>query len=146
MLNNDENDSDEIEIKNNLLLYILNEKNIYITKKFINNLLSNYNVSRKIKNLSIFQKALTHESYLQQTIDIKNNKIDKLVKMIQEKEIQPINDINLAIPLQDCSYERLEFLGDSIIHAVLAEYLFNRYPDKYEGFMTKLRTKIENIK
>lgn len=144
MLNNDENDSDEIEIKNNLLLYILNEKNIYITKKFINNLLSNYNVSRKIKNLSIFQKALTHESYLQQTVDIKNNKIDKLVKMIKEKEIQPINDINLAIPLQDCSYERLEFLGDSIIHAVLAEYLFNRYPDKYEGFMTKLRTKIEN--
>jgi dsRNA-specific ribonuclease len=126
----------------------LNEKNIYITKKYIHTLLSNYGIKKKIKNLNIFQRAVTHESYLVNNININNendnNKINKLIKMLKDKEIQPIEDIKNAIPLQEYSYERLEFLGDSIIHAVLAEYLFNRYPEKYEGFMTKLRTKIEN--
>ncbi len=36
-------------------------------------------------------------------------------------------------------YERLEFLGDSILEMVSSEYLFQTYPDKREGEMTKLR-------
>jgi dsRNA-specific ribonuclease len=69
---------------------------------------------------------------------------DRLVKIIKEKNLQPIDDPKSAIPLQKDSYERLEFLGDSIIHCILADYLFNRYEDEQEGFMTRLRTKIEN--
>jgi dsRNA-specific ribonuclease len=55
-----------------------------------------------------------------------------------------ISNPRKAVPIQDNSYERLEFLGDAIIHAILAEYIFKRYPDQQEGFMTKLRTKLEN--
>ena len=37
------------------------------------------------------------------------------------------------------SNERLEFLGDSILGFVVAEYLFQKYPDRPEGELTRLR-------
>lgn len=40
------------------------------------------------------------------------------------------------------SNERLEFLGDSIIGTVVAEYLFKKFPYKDEGFLTKMRSKM----
>lgn len=122
-------------------LYILNEKNRYITKDFINKMLTKYGIKYQIKDLKLFQKALTHDSYL-----IRDFKNDKIVKLVKEKELQPIpqNELKNVIPLQTDSYERQEFLGDSLIHMILADYLYNRYPDRDEGFMTKLRTKIEN--
>ncbi|HLP50664.1 MAG TPA: ribonuclease III [Chitinophagales bacterium] len=42
--------------------------------------------------------------------------------------------------------ERLELLGDSILDAIVCEYLFKKYPYKEEGFMTELRSKIVNRK
>lgn len=38
--------------------------------------------------------------------------------------------------------ERLEFLGDAILGAVIAEYLFKRYPYQSEGFLTELRSRM----
>lgn len=38
--------------------------------------------------------------------------------------------------------ERLEFLGDAVIEAVTSDYLFIEYPDRDEGFLTQLRSKI----
>lgn len=40
------------------------------------------------------------------------------------------------------SNERLEFLGDAILGAVIAELLFKMYPYKNEGFLTEMRSKI----
>ncbi|HEX2395503.1 MAG TPA: ribonuclease III [Bacteroidales bacterium] len=40
--------------------------------------------------------------------------------------------------------ERLEFLGDAILDSLVAEYLFHRFPDKEEGFLTQTRSKIVN--
>jgi len=40
--------------------------------------------------------------------------------------------------------ERLEFLGDAILDSLVAEFLFNRFPDKEEGFLTQTRSKIVN--
>lgn len=40
------------------------------------------------------------------------------------------------------SNERLEFLGDAILGAVVAEVLFKLYPYKEEGFLTEMRSKI----
>lgn len=42
----------------------------------------------------------------------------------------------------DFNNERLEFLGDAILSTVVAEYLFKKYPNKDEGFLTKMRSKI----
>lgn len=41
------------------------------------------------------------------------------------------------------NYEKLEFLGDSIIHASLAMTLIRMYPDKNEGFLSRVRINIE---
>ena len=38
--------------------------------------------------------------------------------------------------------ERLEYLGDAVLGTVVAEYLFKKYPDTDEGFLTKMRSKI----
>jgi len=38
--------------------------------------------------------------------------------------------------------ERLEYLGDAILSTVVAEYLYNKYPNQDEGFLTKMRSKI----
>jgi|SRR6056297_352433 len=38
--------------------------------------------------------------------------------------------------------ERLEYLGDSILNAVVADYLYHQFPNKEEGFLTKMRAKI----
>lgn len=40
--------------------------------------------------------------------------------------------------------ERLEFLGDAILDSIVAEHLYYKYPDKDEGFLTQLRSKIVN--
>jgi ribonuclease-3 len=40
------------------------------------------------------------------------------------------------------SNERLEYLGDSILSTIVAEYLFQKYPNSDEGFLTKMRSKI----
>ena len=40
------------------------------------------------------------------------------------------------------SNERLEFLGDSILGSIVAEYLFKKYPYKDEGFLTDIRSRI----
>jgi ribonuclease-3 len=42
--------------------------------------------------------------------------------------------------------ERLEFLGDAIFDAVVAEYLFERFPKQDEGYLTKLKSKIVSRK
>ena len=38
--------------------------------------------------------------------------------------------------------ERLEFLGDAILGAIIAEHLFKKYPYQPEGYLTELRSKI----
>lgn len=44
------------------------------------------------------------------------------------------------------SYERYEFLGDSVLNLVVANFVFHKYPDKDEGFLTRIRTKLVNGK
>lgn len=42
------------------------------------------------------------------------------------------------------SNERLEFLGDAVLGAIIADYVFKMFPFKDEGFLTQLRSKIVN--
>ena len=63
--------------------------------------------------LSYYEKAFTHRS---------SNKTDE--------NGNPIN------------YERLEFLGDAMLSAVIAGYLYKESPAGDEGYLTKMRSKI----
>ncbi|MEM9687545.1 MAG: ribonuclease III domain-containing protein, partial [Bacteroidota bacterium] len=67
----------------------------------------------KPKDIHIYTKAFTHRS-------------------LNKKDEQ-------GNPL---SYERLEFLGDVMLSAVVSEYLFQEVPSGNEGYLTKMRSKI----
>jgi ribonuclease-3 len=64
-------------------------------------------------NIQFYQKAFTHRSM-----------------NIRDKNGNPIN------------YERLEFLGDAMLGAVVALHLFKEVPKGNEGYLTKMRSKI----
>ncbi len=51
-----------------------------------------------------------------------------------------VRGIRTRIPVEH--NERLEFLGDAVIGAVVSEYLYNKFPKQREGFLTQLRSKI----
>jgi len=40
--------------------------------------------------------------------------------------------------------ERLEFLGDSVLSTVMTDYVYRKYPDVNEGFLTQIRSKVTN--
>ena len=68
--------------KNNDVKYhILNEYNQYITKDFIEKLLLSYNCVHTIKNLSLYQTAMIHISYLEKT-----SYTDKTLKIIHNEK------------------------------------------------------------
>jgi ribonuclease III len=118
---------------------ILNEKNIPITEEFINGVFQRLGFDHKVQKIENFQRAMIHSSYLEENIS--NPKTIKLLK-----DISPINPKlkKKCMPLQEKSYERLEYLGDSIIRHAIGKYLFIRYPDEEEGFLTTNRSKMEN--
>ena len=59
----------------------------------------------------------------------------KLALRHKSATIRKVNGIKI-------NNERLEYLGDAILSAVVADYLFRRYPYKNEGFLTEMRSKI----
>ena len=83
-------------------------------------------VGFRIKNLQIYLQSLTHKS------------IKKAVKR------HPFPD--KVQPYLNGHNERLEFLGDRILTSIIGEYLYLKFPDKDEGFLTKLKIKLENGK
>lgn len=44
----------------------------------------------------------------------------------------------------DQNNERLEYLGDAVLSAIIADYLFKKYPYREEGFLTEMRSKMVN--
>ncbi len=81
---------------------------------------------RSLKN---YQIALVHSSF---NVNIKNaiNKGIKVCDYYDEINNEPTYN------------QRLEFVGDAIFNQIVATYLFNKFPNKDEGFLTRLRTKI----
>ena len=103
-----------------------NENNKLLRKEDLKNIFSKVNFNCDINNLSLYQNAFVHKSYCM------NNEY--------KQYDQPSN----CIPLFTKSYERIEFLGDSQLGAVIASYLYERFPEDNEGFMSKMKTKLVN--
>lgn len=119
---------------------VYNKKNKLIRRKDIVEILKNLDVKieKSDLDLPLFRVALTHMSYSKKNfvfID-SNEKDEKKIVIVKEN-----NDG--CVDLQDDSNQRLEFLGDAVLHLILGEYLFDRYPTAGEGFMTKLRINLE---
>ena len=43
-------------------------------------------------------------------------------------------------------YERLEYLGDAVLGVLMAEYLYEKYPNGDEGYLTSMRSKVVSRK
>lgn len=67
----------------------------------------------KVKKKTLYLKAFTHRSM-----------------NIKDKKGNAVN------------YERLEFVGDAMLSAVIAAYLFEKVPHGDEGYLTKMRSKV----
>ncbi|GMQ29822.1 ribonuclease III [Algoriphagus confluentis] len=84
----------------------------------------------------------------------KDKRLASSIKMITGRKPLNLSLFRLALTpagLNEESYkglkisnERLEFLGDAILGAVIAEYLFKKYPFRDEGFLTETRSKLVN--
>jgi ribonuclease III len=112
-----------------------NINNKLATEQDIINILANQSVKiNKINHITYFNEAFTHKSYC-----LKNIIPDDILRKAKDE----INNNNL-LDLRKNSYERWEYLGDRVIKLIVSFYLFRRYPDQDEGFMTRLQTKIED--
>ena len=111
-----------------------NKKNKLVRDVDIKNILFNFGIKTDINDIKLYIQAFTHKSYIKKNFYNKNSKELSDIKKRMGKVLE----------LQNESNERLEFLGDTVIKSIIAEYLFERYPHEDEGFMTRLKTKIEN--
>ena len=110
-----------------------NIKNKLITKSDIVSILNRANPElsdTSINNIYWYQRAFSHKSYSCQHEDqyekLENYSEYKIKELLPEYE----------------SNERLEFLGDSIVDAIVKEYLYDRFDVVDEGFLTKLKIKL----
>lgn len=135
---------------------IYNENNILIKKSEVEKLINKFLKKKnriKIKDVELYRTALTHKSYTfdayiydkDVVTDAKSNSfLHKKKKYVIAVPLNKIKKPSGVLELRQESLERLEFLGDSVIHLAVGNYLFTRYKKEPEGFLTKLRTKIEN--
>lgn len=109
-----------------------NKNNVLITKKDIYAILKKYGIKNRIHDLKIWQRAFVHKSYS------KANSGDKKVQYDIENEEKGEDDIEL----QTENLESMEFRGDGLLQAISTEYLCKKYPNRDEGFLTKMRSKL----
>lgn len=114
-----------------------NTRNVLITSSDITNILNKFGVPNiRVRNLSHFQEAFTHKSYIKK-------EYFNIHSSVLKKEKEKFKNV---VDLQETSNERLELLGDTFIKCVITSYLFNRYFEEDEGFITRLKTKLEDTK
>jgi len=98
------------------------------------------NFIRKIVNSYSEEDAQLYYE-LKNLLNFSPRKINKYKKAFTHRSIK-ITD-SKGIPI---NYERLEFLGDSILGSVIAAYLYKKVPEGSEGYLTQMRSKIVSRK
>lgn len=124
---------------------VFNEHNHRLNASGIHQIWSRYSrspIAVDERVLALFRTAVTHRSYVRSIVmgdGAKRKKGDLIVANPDR-----LYRRDGVMDLQEESYDRLELVGDSIFHCVLTKYLFNRFQTQDEGFLTRLRAKIEN--
>jgi ribonuclease-3 len=111
-----------------------NKVNKLITKNAVQNILKKYGVFQNINNLDLYQDAMVHESYT----------IGKIKEVCSRDNVKVVKNPDGCVLLRERSYERLEFLGDAVIENIIVSYLFRRYPDQREGFLSTMKVQFVN--
>jgi len=114
-----------------------NENNVLIKNEDVERLFKKFNIEFKVKDIGLYRKALTHKSYIKREYyGLYKDILDEAYKLYAKGTLE----------LQDASNERFEFLGDTVIKLICADYLFDRFNEDTddEGFLSRLKMKIEN--
>lgn len=108
-----------------------NKLNSVLCNEDLSNFLTRFSVTRYF-DINIYRRAFVHKSYI--------------TRKNENFQSGNVNCPDNCMSLQEESNERLEFLGDAILSLTVARYVFERYPDMNEGFLTQMRTKLVNGK
>ncbi len=87
------------------------------------------------KNLFSFKSTSAFDQQIIDMLGIRPGNIQLYRNALSHRSVKETPDEN---------NERLEFLGDAVLSAIVADYLFKRYPYKGEGFLTEMRSKMVN--
>lgn len=110
-----------------------NLNNRFITREEVNTILTNNEITLPVTKIAYYQQAFVHKSYC------RKKDSENLEQNIELAEQPPG-----SLDLQEESNERLEFLGDAVVNFVVGKYLYERFEDQDEGFLTRIRTKLVN--
>jgi dsRNA-specific ribonuclease len=118
-------EEDIITVGEEMVFSPYNPKNKEISLNDVQTILLKYGVPCKVNHFNLYKRAFIHSSYCNRNFsDIKPN-----IKLSDK----PPN----CIDLHTKSNERLEFLGDGVLECVTKYYLYRRFPNECEGFMTE---------
>ena len=111
-----------------------NLKNVLINDNNLKKIFNNFGLTIEVSDIELYRQSLTHKSYV----------VNQYYNKNKEELLKHKSKMHGVLDLRQESNERLELLGDTVIKMSITEYLYERYPEQDEGFMTKLKTKIEN--
>jgi ribonuclease-3 len=80
-------------------------------------------IGAKPGDIDLYRRAFVHSTVIEQLEYYRKFKLEV---------IKPYTE----------SYERLEFMGDAVFNMIVTKYIYIKYPDKDEGVLTRLRSKI----
>lgn len=105
-----------------------NIMNKIISAEDVNNILNKHLENKvDIKNISLYVNSCLHKSFF--VYDYSDSVSDSGCVLGGNLELMKSN-------------EKLEFLGDRCLDLVAAEYLYDKYPNNDEGFLTKAKTRL----
>jgi dsRNA-specific ribonuclease len=111
--------------------YPYNTRNKQITKSDVECYFGTHGVDWEVYDMRTFECAVVHRTY-----------IARSAKDVEEAGAVLAPCPSEVVPLALQSNERLEFLGDGIIELVVKEYLYLRFPQENEGFLTEKKITI----
>jgi len=112
-----------------------NARNRFFTEKDIHAILHRHGLPHyRVANARVFQTAMVHTTYVKRS--------DYVTPDGRPASLAPCP--SGVMPLQDESYECLEFEGDSVLGVCVATYLRRKYPEKKQGFLTDARKELVN--
>jgi ribonuclease-3 len=124
--------NDDIEqINDKLVFNPYNPLNVQITLNEVQTILANYGLPPIVHNLDLYRRAFVHASYVKRPQ--KENELQNIVVLPCPHD---------CLPLRTKSNERLEYIGDGFVEATTKLYLYKRFPNEDEGFMTEKKIAI----
>lgn len=112
-----------------------NPGNRWFSERDIHRILHKYGLPHyRVSNPRLFQTAMVHTTYVR--------RLEYTTPDGRPAQLAPCPPG--VMPLQDESYECLEFEGDSVLGVCIATYLRKKYPERKQGFLTDGRKELVN--